>query len=287
MASNVNMEKLRTPRAAMGQLRDASAHLRRSDALHGSCSNHFPPTCCTCCGAAFSKRRAPRACARAARSACASRPSARAAAMAPRMMAHGRRTVRERRRRFQRCILTHCRPSPRAAEARPAAVCVRRLPPLAKVRAKARIAATRGARARADVPCVRALEQARSDGPLTGRRRHHLSTEPRHAAAHRRRRRSSSQQHPRSCRPRCPHPRRPRPALAAHPRRSHPRRHTLASLAALAAHALATHTLATLAAHTLDPHLAARTVCAAALLPPVLVVCTCAACAASPPTALH
>ena len=180
MASNVNMEKLRTPRAAMGQLRDASAHLRRSDALHGSCSNHFPPTCCTCCGAAFSKRRAPRACARAARSACASRPSARAAAMAPRMMAHGRRTVRERRRRFQRCILTHCRPSPRAAEARPAAVCVRRLPPLAKVRAKARIAATRGARARADVPCVRALEQARSDGPLTGRRRHHLSTEPRH-----------------------------------------------------------------------------------------------------------
>ena len=50
-----------------------------------------------------------------------------------------RRTVRERRHRFfQRCILTHCWPSPRAAEARPGAVCVRRPPPRAKVRATAR-----------------------------------------------------------------------------------------------------------------------------------------------------
>ena len=50
VASNVNMEKLRTPRAAIAvrQLRVASANQRLLERLHGWCSKHFPATCCSC-----------------------------------------------------------------------------------------------------------------------------------------------------------------------------------------------------------------------------------------------
>ena len=72
VASNVNMEKLRTPRrgAAARRVGAFAANQR----LHGWCSKHFPATCCSF---------------------------------------------------FQRCILIHCRPGSRAAEAgRQLFVCV-------------------------------------------------------------------------------------------------------------------------------------------------------------------
>ena len=79
-----------------------------------------------------------------------------------------RRTVRERRHRFfQRCILTHCWPSPRAAVARPGAVCVRRPPPRAKVRATASRTQPLTANAHELMLCVCVCSRAgrATDGP--------------------------------------------------------------------------------------------------------------------------
>ena len=111
---------------------------------------------CTLCSAALTRPRA-------ARSACASRLWTRAAAIASRPPACCRpgcaRAVPALRELHLRC-----RPGPRAAVARPAAVCVRRLPPRAEVRATPRTQPLTAHAHVLTVCCARVLEQERGRG---------------------------------------------------------------------------------------------------------------------------
>ena len=116
------------PVAPVGQLRDASVHLRRTNRGAATIFFQLAARAVGCFVKASSST---------CMWTCCTMGVRRVLQQAPRMMAHGEGPCASGAI-FQRCILTHCWPSPRAAEARPGAVCVRRPPPRAKVRATAR-----------------------------------------------------------------------------------------------------------------------------------------------------
>ena len=95
LASYLHMAKLIVRNAllvvAVGRPRVAPPRLRQRNAVHGRHSTFLHQLAARCAAAAaLTWRRAPRACARAARSACASRSWTHAAVIAPRQPARGR-----------------------------------------------------------------------------------------------------------------------------------------------------------------------------------------------------
>ena len=216
MASYLHMAKLIVRNAllvvAVGRPRIAPPRLRQRNAVHGRHSTFLHQLAARCAAAAaLTWRRAPRACARAARSACASRSWTHAAVIAPRQPARGRpRRARAAPSLLRALCHPRCRPGPRAAVARPVAVCVRRLPPRAEVRATPRTQPLTAHAHVLTVCCVCACAQAGTRPLLCRRpRRRRLcppAPPPRRRAAAPPRRRS----------PQRPPPRRPRRRVRRH-----------------------------------------------------------------------
>jgi hypothetical protein len=145
------------PVAPVGQLRDASVHLRRTNRGAATIFFQLAARAVGCFVKASSST---------CMWTCCTMGVRRVLQQAPRMMAHGEGPCASGAI-FQRCILTHCWPSPRAAEARPGAVCVRRPPPRAKVRATATRTQPLTANAHELMLCVCVCSRAgrATDGP--------------------------------------------------------------------------------------------------------------------------